>query len=107
MKLNNLNANNINESNNFEIQKNIAKENNENEIEKNKLFLMDKIKGEHKIGFKAKKDEENKELKITESNNESEIKIDLDMNNKKDEFSFQNFHAKSKSLKDMLKKTDE
>ena len=107
LKLNNLNANNINESNNFEIQKNIAKENNENEIEKNKLFLMDKIKGEHKIGFKAKKDEENKELKITESNNESEIKIDLDMNNKKDEFSFQNFHAKSKSLKDMLKKTDE
>ena len=106
LKLNNLNANNINESNNFEIQKNIAKENNENEIEKNKLFLMDKIKGEHKIGFKAKKDEENKELKITESNNESEIKMDLDMNNKKDEF-FQNFHAKSKSLKDMLKKTDE
>ncbi len=107
LNLNNLNENNINEKNNFEIPKNISKENNENEIEKNKIFLMDKIKDEHKIGFKAKKDEENKELKITESNNESEIKIDLDMNSKKDEFSFQNFHAKSKSLKDMLKKTDE
>ena len=107
LNLNNLNENNINEKNNFEIPKNISKENNENEIEKNKIFLMDKIKDEHKIGFKAKKDEENRELKITESNNESEIKIDLDMNSKKDEFSFQNFHAKSKSLKDMLKKTDE
>ena len=105
--INNSNENDIYESNNFESPKNISKENNENEIEKNKMFLMDKIKGEHKIGFKGKKEEDNKELKITESNNESEIKIDLDMNKKNDEFSFQNFHARSKSLKDMLKKTDE
>ena len=101
----NLNKDNF-ESNNFEINKEIIKENTENEIEKNKMFLMDKIKGEHKIGFKAKKEEENKEIKITEENNESENKIDLDMKIKNDEFSFQNFHARSKSLKDVLKKTD-
>ena len=69
---------------------------------------MDKIKGEHKIGFKSKKEEEeNKEIKITEENSESINKIDLDLDIKKDEFSFQNFHARSKSLKDVLKKPDE
>ena len=69
---------------------------------------MDKIKGEHKIGFKAKKEEEeNKEIKITEENSESINKIDLDMNIKNDEFSFKHFQARSKSLKDVLKKPDE
>ena len=100
--------NNNYESNNSDPFKNQISENKEIEIEKNKFFLMDKIKGEHKIGFKSKKEEEeNKEIKITEENSESINKIDLDLNIKNDEFSFQNFHARSKSLKDVLKKPDE
>jgi len=100
--------NNNYESINSEPFKNQINENKEIEIEKNKLNLMDKIKGEHKIGFKAKKEEEeNKEIKITEENSESINKIDLDMNIKNDEFSFKHFQARSKSLKDVLKKPDE
>ena len=99
--------NNNYESTNSEPFKNQINENKEIEIEKNKLNLMDKIKGEHKIGFKAKKEEENKEINITEENSESINKIDLDLNIKNDEFTFQHFQARSKSLKDVLKKPDE
>ena len=99
--------NNNYESTNSEPFKNQINENKEIEIEKNKLNLMDKIKGEHKIGFKAKKEEENKEINITEENSESINKIDLDLNIKNDEFTFQHFQARSKSLKDVLKKPDQ
>ena len=105
---NNINIENNNyESINSEPFKNQINENKEIEIEKNKLNLMDKIKGEHKIGFKAKKEEENKEINITEENSESINKIDLDLNIKNDEFTFQHFQARSKSLKDVLKKPDQ
>ena len=101
-KVNNENLIESKENNNKYLHD--EKENNEKEIEKNKQFLMDKIKGEHKIGFKSKKDEENKDIKLTEENNDSEIKNDLDINSA---FSVQNFEAKSKSLKNILKKNDE
>ena len=101
-KVNNENLIESKENNNIHLHD--EKENNEKEIEKNTQFLMDKIKGEHKIGFKSKKDEENKDIKLTEENNDSEIKNDLDINSA---FSVQNFEAKSKSLKNILKKNDE
>ena len=111
---NQLEENNINISNNFfqesnnkSEQNNLNLENKKSEIEKNKLFLMDKIKGEHKIGFKFQKDENKREINLTEENSESVSKIDLDMSNKKDEFSLQNFEAKSQGLKNMFKKSDE
>ena len=100
-KINNENLTESKENNNIHLHD--EKENNEKEIEKNKQFLMDKIKGEHKIGFKSKKEEENKDVKLTEENNDSEIKNDLDINSA---FSVQNFEAKSKSLNNILKKND-
>ena len=45
---------------------------NKKEIEKNKMLLMDKIKGEHKIGFKAKKEGEENDNK---ENNEEVFEI--------------------------------
>ena len=80
---------------------------NENEIRQNNQNLINKLKEEHKIGFKSKKNEEKKESKLCEENNEQENKNDLDLNNKNSEFSFQNFHMRSKSLKDLLKKNEE
>ena len=46
---------------------------NKNEIEKNRILMMDKIKGEHKIGFKFKKDniKENEVSKDEENKNEN------------------------------------
>ncbi len=77
---------------------------------------MDKIKGEHKIGFKYRKEENNNEIKnteenepnkITESNTESISKLDLDTNNKNFDISYKNMEIKSKGLKDILKKNEE
>ena len=78
--------------------------NNENLIGEKNQLLINKLKEEHKIGFKSKKNEAYKEPKISEENSEIDLKSDLNKNN---DFSFDNFHIKSKSLKDMLKKKDE
>ena len=127
---NNINENNMknqnynsinkepNEINNIQPEENMKDINliNDNEIEKNKISLMDKIKGEHKIGFKYRKEENNNEIKnteenepnkITESNTESISKLDLDTNNKNFDISYKNMEIKSKGLKDILKKNEE
>ena len=103
----NENNNKVNIDNKNIISNNdINDSNNENLIVEKNQFLINKLKEEHKIGFKSRKNEENKEPKITEENNEIELKLKSDLN-KNDEFNFDNFHIKSKSLKDMLKKKDE
>ena len=94
----------INNNNDFKEEIN---DNNENEIRQNNQNLINKLKEEHKIGFKAKKNEENKEPKVTEESNEQDNKNELDLNSKKNEFSFNSFHMRSKSLKDLFKKSDE
>ena len=107
---NNENNNKVNIDNKNIISNNdindIIDSNNENLIVEKNQFLINKLKEEHKIGFKSRKNEENKEPKITEENNEIELKLKSDLN-KNDEFNFDNFNIKSKSLKDMLKKKDE
>ena len=101
---NKINVDNKNmKSDNFDKDINIDNYN-ENLIGENKQLLINKLKEEHKIGFKSKKNEENKERQITEESNELELKSDSNKNN---EFTFDNFQIKSKSLKDMLKKNDE
>ena len=120
--MNNQNYNSINkepnEINNIQPEENMKDINliNDNEIEKNKISLMDKIKGEHKIGFKYRKEENNNEIKnteenepnkITESNTESISKLDLDTNNQNFDISYKNMEIKSKGLKDILKKNEE
>ena len=94
------NTSKINSEFNEEINKDSYNEN----LIGNNQFLINKLKEEHKIGFKSKKNEDNKEQQITEENNEMEAKSDI---NKDNEFSFNNFQIKSKSLKDMLKQNDE
>ena len=60
----NINEKGINDNNkdniynNNEDNESMSKNINKKDIEKNKLLLMDKIKGEHKIGFKMKKDDD-------------------------------------------------
>ena len=101
---NKINIDNKNmKSDNFDKDINIDNYN-ENLIGENKQLLINKLKEEHKIGFKSKKNEAYKEPKISEENSEIDLKSDLNKNN---DFSFDNFHIKSKSLKDMLKKKDE
>ena len=63
-------GNNTNLNNNYNLT-----DNNPKDIEKNKILLLDRIKGEHKIGFKAKKnDDENKIKENKENNNDNDIK---------------------------------
>ena len=62
--------NNTNINNNYNL-----KENNTKDIEKNKILLLDRIKGEHKIGFKVKKNDNENEIKENkENNNDSDMK---------------------------------
>ena len=125
-KINNLDDN---MENNDHFEKNI----NIKEIEKNKLLLIDKIKGEHKIGFKVKKvDEENEKKeniennkdinKILKSNNDEienndnkkekesqnkgdkEENFDQKLEKKKQEFSFNPSGFHSNALKEILDK---
>ena len=64
------NINNIENSNNININNNYnTYDNNKKDIEKNKILLLDRIKGEHKIGFKVKKDDEENEVKENKENN--------------------------------------
>ena len=96
--------NNIINSNNYEYNKDMNQDNNFNEIQ-NRNILIDKLKEEHKIGFKSKKIEENKETITSSENNETDKRIDTD--NIEKEYNFTNFETKSKSLKNILKKNDE
>ena len=136
---------NIRINNNFEDEKEKINnldnniENNEHfdenfgvkEIEKNKLLLMDRIKGEHKIGFKVKKeDEENEkkenieinkdinEVRNNDVNKNNDDKIEMEhlnteekeenfeekLENKKQEFSFSPSGFHSNALKEILDK---
>ena len=101
---NEIKENNIMDSNNYEYNKEVNQDNNFNEIQ-NRNILIDKLKEEHKIGFKSKKIEENKEIITTSENNEIDKRIDTD--NIEKEYNFTNFETKSKSLKNILKKNDE
>ena len=119
--------NKINENHdNIEDNESLAKKVNIKDIEKNKLLLMDKIKGEHKIGFKLKKEIEENEEKDNinnnvnienkneeiindinlEKNEEKEISEDYENNliNKEDEFSFNANKFNSNALKSILDK---
>jgi len=119
-----------NEDNNKEENESLNNNINKKEMEKNKMLLMDKIKGEHKIGFKIKKeDDENEEKEKKEENinikekgnineerdkeeiddnNKMKEKIDSSINNnennnnKKPELSFNTSMFHSKSLKAIL-----
>ena len=68
-ELNNI-GNNTKINNNYNLI-----ENNPKDIEKNKILLLDRIKGEHKIGFKVKKNDNENEIKENkENNNDSDMK---------------------------------
>ena len=131
---NNKNKINENENENFdnnEDNDSLVRKVNIKDIEKNKLLLMDRIKGEHKIGFKTKKeneenednndnnihnnnddkdDEDKKEEMINdnnlEKNDEKDMSDDFENNliNKEDEFSFKANKFNSRALKTILDK---
>ena len=125
----NINEKGINDNNkdniynNNEDNESMSKNINKKDIEKNKLLLMDKIKGEHKIGFKMKKDDdenENKENKKEiedkkeeiikddnkENNEEKEENDDFEnkLINKKEEYTFNANGFHSNALKAILDK---
>ena len=125
IKENELIKSSINSENNFNENNNninggdnkIDETNNMETIEKNKMIMMDKIMGEHKIGFKSNKNLGNV-LKISEDKklnekNENENK-DKDKNGDVkngnededempvDRYSFQNCEFHSKALKNLL-----
>lgn len=126
-EFNNDNNNNNGEEENYSFSNNINKK----EIEKNKILLMDRIKGEHKIGFKSKKEDgeidenqnkdkedkkdeiKNKNEDIIESiksqNDEIDERINSIINNKenenkKEEYSFNVSGFHSNALKSILEK---
>ena len=69
----NINKENKKDSNNYSFSNDI---NNRKEIEKNKMILINRIKDEHKIGFKVRKDDE--DIKEKE-----EIELNIVKNEKK------------------------
>ena len=117
------------------IEKNEQSDNNVNvkEIEKNKLLLIDRIKGEHKIGFKIKKEEEDNEKKENIENNKDVNQIlnkdaiennddkkimesvnsmenedfEKKLENKKEEFSFSPSGFHSNALKEILENKEQ
>ena len=132
-KINKTEFNNDNNNNNNGEEENYSFSNNINkkEIEKNKILLMDRIKGEHKIGFKSKKEDgeidenqnkdkedkkdeiKNKNEDIIESiksqNDEIDERINSIINNKenenkKEEYSFNVSGFHSNALKSILEK---
>ena len=125
----NINEKGINDNNkdniynNNEDNESMSKNINKKDIEKNKLLLMDKIKGEHKIGFKMKKDDEENENKENkkeiedkkeeilkddnkEKNEEKEENDDFEnkLINKKEEYTFNTNGFHSNALKAILDK---
>ena len=126
-KVNNTEYNNENinkeeekkESDNYSFSNDII---NKKEIEKNKMLLMNRIKDEHKIGFKARKDddedikekEDNKdinknieEMEINKEKNEIKdnmLKLGENAENKNSKFSLNSNEFHSKALKSILEK---
>ena len=102
-KINNLDHN---MENNDHFEKNI----NIKEIEKNKLLLIDKIKGEHKIGFKVKKvDEENEKKENIENNKDINKTLksnndEIENNDNKKEKESQNKDDKEENFDEKLEK---
>ncbi len=127
-KINKTEFNNDNNNNGEEENYSFSNNINKKEIEKNKILLMDRIKGEHKIGFKSKKeidenqnkDKEDKkdEIKnknediiesIKSQNDEIDERINSIINNKenenkKEEYSFNVSGFHSNALKSILEK---
>ena len=107
----NINKENKKDSDNYSFSNDIV---NKKEIEKNKMLLMNRIKDEHKIGFKVKKDDdedinEKEDIKdinnIEEKNDNKDDDINLEyLESKNPEFSLKSKEFHSKALKSILEK---
>ena len=114
----NMNKDNKKESDNYSFSNDINKK----EIEKNKMLLMNRIKDEHKIGFKVRKDDDEdikekedikdmnnniEEMELNKEKNENKdnmLKIEEYTENKNSKFSLNSNEFHSKALKSILEK---
>jgi len=114
----NINKGNKKESDNYSFSNDAI---NKKEIEKNKMLIMNRIKDEHKIGFKVRKDDdddikekedikdmnnniEEMELNKNEIKDDNMLKLEEYTENKNSKFSLNSNEFHSKALKSILEK---